>query len=113
MSSRFVRSRDLKARGIVNNWAQLDNLIEKYDFPPGRMLSPNTRAWDEEEEVEPWLASRPTEGPPPRAAPRRPPRAAHLRTASGKPPPSPDRTAADALEAPSGLNYFQHVTRLA
>jgi predicted DNA-binding transcriptional regulator AlpA len=68
MSSRFVRFRDLKARGIVNNWAQLDNLIEKYDFPPGRMLSPNTRAWDEEEEVEPWLASRPTEGPAPRGA---------------------------------------------
>jgi predicted DNA-binding transcriptional regulator AlpA len=68
MSSRFIRFYDLKKRGIVKSWAQLDNLIEKYDFPPGRMLSPNTRAWDEEEEIEPWLASRPTEGPAPRGA---------------------------------------------
>jgi hypothetical protein len=51
MSGRFIRFHDLKVRGIVNSWAQLGNLIEKYDFPPGRMLSPNTRAWDEEEEI--------------------------------------------------------------
>jgi len=55
MSSRFLRFRDLKERGIIDSWAQLDNLIKKYGFPPGRMLSPNVRAWDEEEELEPWL----------------------------------------------------------
>ena len=90
MSTRFVRFRDLKARGIVNNWAQLDNLIEKYDFPPGRMLSPNTRAWDEEEEVEPWLASRPTEGPAPRGA---------AKAAEGRSPKDRQRKTADEAAA--------------
>lgn len=71
MSSRFLRFRDLKERGIIDSWAQLDNLIKKYGFPPGRMLSPNVRAWDEEEELEPWLASRPAPGPPPRGAAKR------------------------------------------
>jgi predicted DNA-binding transcriptional regulator AlpA len=68
MTSRFVRFRDLKARGIAASWAQLDNLIKKYGFPPGRMLGPATRAWDLEEEIEPWLAARPVAGPPPRGA---------------------------------------------
>ena len=68
MSSRFVRFRDLKARGIADSWAQLDNLIKKYGFPPGRMLGPATRVWDLEEEIEPWLASRPVDRPPPRGA---------------------------------------------
>jgi len=63
MSSQFVRFRDLKARGIADSWAQLDNLIKKYGFPPGRLLGPATRVWDLEEEIEPWLASRPVEGP--------------------------------------------------
>ena len=44
-----LRFRDLQERGIVSSWAQLRNLIGK-------------------DEVEPWLASRPTAGPPPRGA---------------------------------------------
>ena len=60
--------RDLKERGIVDSWAQLGNLIKKHRFPPGRMLGPNTRIWDEEDEIEPWLASRPIAGPQPRGA---------------------------------------------
>ena len=61
--SRFIRFRDIKERGIVANWPQLRNLIEKYGFPPGRLLGPQTRVWDEEAEIEPWLASRPTRDP--------------------------------------------------
>jgi hypothetical protein len=80
MSSRFLRFRDLKERGIVDSWAQLDNLIKKYGFSPGRMLSPNVRVWDEEKEIEPWLASRPVAGngnPVPRGA---------AKTGKGRPP---------------------------
>jgi hypothetical protein len=63
MSSQFVRFRDLKARGIADSWAQLDNLIKKYGFPPGRLLGPATRVWDLEEEIEPCRL-------PPRGRPR-------------------------------------------
>ena len=68
MSSRWLRFRDLKERRIVNSWPQLRHLIEKHGFPPGRMFGPNTRAWDEETEIEPWLENRPTAGPPRRGA---------------------------------------------
>ncbi len=85
---KLARFRDLKERGIVDSWAQLDNLIKKCGFPPGRMLSPKTRVWDEENEIEPWFAAaRPKARP--RAAPRRSLRAARLRTASAKPPAKP------------------------
>ncbi len=40
-----LRFADLKKRGIVNSWPQLCRLMELHDFPPGRKLSPNTRAW--------------------------------------------------------------------
>jgi predicted DNA-binding transcriptional regulator AlpA len=90
MSSRFVRFRDLKARGIANSWAQLDNLIKKYGFPPGRMLGPATRVWDLEEEIEPWLAARPVAGPPPRGA---------AKVAKGRPPKDSRRKAADEAAA--------------
>jgi hypothetical protein len=84
---KLARFRDLKERGIVDSWAQLDNLIKKCGFPPGRMLSPNTRVWDEENEIEPWFASRPTEGPPPRGA---------AKVAKGRPPKDRQRKAASA-----------------
>jgi hypothetical protein len=63
----FLRFRDLKARGIVNNWPSLRNRITKNGFPPGRLIGPNARAWTEDE-IEAWLASRPVERKP---APRR------------------------------------------
>jgi hypothetical protein len=56
---KYLRYADLKARGIVNNRANLGNWIKKYGFPPGQMIGPNTRAWTEAE-VEVWLAARPT-----------------------------------------------------
>lgn len=58
---KFQRFADLKASGLVGNWAQLRNLIRDHNFPPGRMLSPNVRAWSDAE-IEQWLASRPQAG---------------------------------------------------
>jgi len=56
---KYLRYADLKARGIVNNRANLGNWIKKYAFPCGQMIGPNTRVWTEAE-VEAWLAARPT-----------------------------------------------------
>jgi hypothetical protein len=54
-----LRYADLVARGIVKNRATLRNWILHQGFPPGQMTGPNTRTWDEETEVDPWLANRP------------------------------------------------------
>jgi hypothetical protein len=59
---KLLRFADLKDRGIVRNWAQLRRLQDVEGFPPGFMLSQNTRVWDEPE-VEAWLASRRLNGP--------------------------------------------------
>jgi predicted DNA-binding transcriptional regulator AlpA len=59
---RWLRFRDLKNRGLVKSWPQIKRLIEEYGFPPGRMLSPNVRAWTDEE-VEQYENSRPVAGP--------------------------------------------------
>jgi predicted DNA-binding transcriptional regulator AlpA len=56
----FLRFRDLKERNVVDSWPQLNNLIDNYGFPPGRLTSPQIRVWTESEIAE-WLASRPTE----------------------------------------------------
>jgi hypothetical protein len=56
----LLRFRDLRARGIVNSWPQLKRLQQLHGFPLGRMLSPNCRAWTEEE-VDEWIVSRPRE----------------------------------------------------
>ncbi|WP_158665354.1 helix-turn-helix transcriptional regulator [Sinorhizobium fredii] len=57
--TRLLRFVHLKERQIVQNWPQLRRMVERYGFPPGLLLGPNTRAW-REDEVEQWLASRPT-----------------------------------------------------
>jgi predicted DNA-binding transcriptional regulator AlpA len=57
----LLRFRDLKSRGIVNSWPQLKRLINLHNFPRGRLLSPNTRAWLEDE-IDQWLDSRPVDG---------------------------------------------------
>jgi predicted DNA-binding transcriptional regulator AlpA len=54
----YVRYCDLQAAGIAGSWEQLYRLIDQQSFPPGVMLSANTRAW-RLDEVEQWLASRP------------------------------------------------------
>jgi hypothetical protein len=63
-----LRFGDLKARGIVNNRPTLRNWIRDRGFPPGQLTGPNTRTWDEDTEINPWLANRPTDlkpAPPP------------------------------------------------
>ncbi len=57
---RFIRFRDLRNSGIVDNWPQLLKLIEEYGFPPGVLLSANIRAW-EIDAVNRWIANRPIE----------------------------------------------------
>ena len=66
----WLRFPDLRARNVVKSWTQLKRLIEEYGFPPGRMLSPNVRAWTEEE-IDAYCASCPVEGPEPRGAAKR------------------------------------------
>jgi predicted DNA-binding transcriptional regulator AlpA len=56
----FIRFPVLKERGIVDSWAQVNRLQKNFGFPSGRLISPNCRAWTEEE-IAAWLAQRPTE----------------------------------------------------
>jgi hypothetical protein len=86
----WVRFVWLQEQGIVDSRAQLKNLQAKYDFPPGRMLSPNVRAWNRENEVEPWLAARPVAGPAPRGA---------AKVAAGRPPKDSQRKREDEAAA--------------
>jgi hypothetical protein len=67
-----LRYRELRERGIVKNRATLSNWIKnpKIKFPPGQLTGPNTRTWDEDTEINPWLASRPTT-PKPTPKPKR------------------------------------------
>jgi predicted DNA-binding transcriptional regulator AlpA len=55
----FIQYPVLKARGIVKSRTQLENLKRNEGFPSGRLLSPNVRAYTEEE-VREWLDSRPS-----------------------------------------------------
>ena len=56
----FLRFTDLFAAGITSNWTHLSRLIRDENFPCGRLLSPNLRAWTVDE-VTAWLATRPVE----------------------------------------------------
>jgi hypothetical protein len=69
-----LRYFDLKERGIVKNRVTLGNWIKKQKFPKGQLTGPNTRTWDEETEVNPWLASRPTAPKPTPKSPGRKPK---------------------------------------
>lgn len=55
---KYIRFADLKNAGIVKSWQQVKNMIQTVGFPPGVMLSPNVRAWTEDE-VSVWLETRP------------------------------------------------------
>jgi hypothetical protein len=72
---KLLRFSNLKAAGIVNNWPGLKRKIDRENFPLGRLIGPNTRAWTEEE-VQAWLDSRPTARKPvhPASKPRGRPR---------------------------------------
>jgi len=56
----LYRFADLEKRKIVTSRAQLAKMIERDGFPTGFILTPQTRAW-RVEDIERWLASRPTE----------------------------------------------------
>jgi predicted DNA-binding transcriptional regulator AlpA len=56
--SKFLRFRDLKASGLVDNRTTLQRWIQQQRFPPGRLLGPNVRVWSDTE-IFAWLASRP------------------------------------------------------
>jgi predicted DNA-binding transcriptional regulator AlpA len=55
---KLIRYPDLVAKGIVNSRMTLKRLIDTQDFPPGVLITPNARAWDETA-VDAWIASRP------------------------------------------------------
>lgn len=57
---KYVRFHNLRSAGLVANWQQLRRLQDEAGFPIGRLLSRNTRVWTLDE-VNEWLASRPTE----------------------------------------------------
>jgi predicted DNA-binding transcriptional regulator AlpA len=63
----LLRFPNLKQKNIVKSWPQLKRLQDRYNFPKGRMIGPNTRAWTDQE-IDEWVASCPVEGPPPRGA---------------------------------------------
>jgi predicted DNA-binding transcriptional regulator AlpA len=56
---KLIRYSDLVKKGVVNSRMTLKRLIDAQDFPTGRLITPNSRAWDEEE-VDAWIAARPT-----------------------------------------------------
>jgi hypothetical protein len=57
---KFLRFCDLQDRGLVQSHAGLRHLQTHESFPLGRLLGPSTRVWTVDE-VNEWLASRPTE----------------------------------------------------
>jgi predicted DNA-binding transcriptional regulator AlpA len=56
---KLLRYSDLVERGVVASRMTLWRLIREYDFPAGKLITPNARAWDEEE-VNEWIATRPS-----------------------------------------------------
>lgn len=55
---KLIRYPDLVAKGVVNSRMTLKRLIDTQGFPPGVLITPNARAWDERE-VDAWIAARP------------------------------------------------------
>jgi predicted DNA-binding transcriptional regulator AlpA len=55
---RLLRFPDLIARGLFNSRMTLKRAIDTQGFPPGVLITPNARAWDEAA-IDAWLASRP------------------------------------------------------
>ena len=57
----WLRFRELRERNIVRSRTQLKNLVDNYNFPPGKMTGGN-RTWTNQE-IEEWRESCPVEGP--------------------------------------------------
>ena len=60
---RLLRFPDLIARGLFNSRMTLKRAIDTQGFPPGVLITPNARAWGEDE-VNAW--TRPQKGRPPK-----------------------------------------------
>ena len=56
---KLLRFPDLIARGLFNSRMTLKRAIDTQDFPPGVLITPNARAWDEDA-INAWIASRPS-----------------------------------------------------
>ncbi|MEJ0094841.1 MAG: AlpA family phage regulatory protein [Methylocella sp.] len=56
---KLIRYTDLVAKGVVNSRMTLKRMIDLQGFPPGRLVTPNSRAWTEAE-VDQWIEGRPT-----------------------------------------------------
>jgi predicted DNA-binding transcriptional regulator AlpA len=56
---RMIRFPDLVARGIFTSRMTLKRAIDTQGFPAGVLLTPNCRAWPEDD-VNAWLANRPS-----------------------------------------------------
>ena len=59
-NKRLVRFKGLRERGVVNSWTSLKHLQNNEGFPAGFLLGPSTRVWFEDD-IDTWLASRPSE----------------------------------------------------
>ena len=55
---KLIRYNDLVEKGVVSSRMTLKRMIDDQGFPPGRLVTPNARAWTEAE-VDEWIASRP------------------------------------------------------
>jgi len=55
---KLIRYPNLVEKGVVKSRMTLKRLIDSQGFPPGALITPNCRCWDEEE-VDRWIASRP------------------------------------------------------
>jgi predicted DNA-binding transcriptional regulator AlpA len=55
---KLIRYNDLVEKGVVNSRMTLKRLIDDQGFPPGVLITPNARAW-EEEKVDAWITARP------------------------------------------------------
>jgi predicted DNA-binding transcriptional regulator AlpA len=56
---KLLRFPDLVAIGLFNSRMTLKRAIDSQGFPEGVLLTPNCRAW-REDEIEAWVAARPT-----------------------------------------------------
>jgi hypothetical protein len=61
----YLRFKDLKARGIINNHTTLQNWIRKRGFPIGSWIGDNTHVWAEDE-IDSWLDAQPKQPTRPR-----------------------------------------------
>jgi predicted DNA-binding transcriptional regulator AlpA len=88
MVRKRLRFRDLQDLQICGSRPTLRDMVRDLAFPPGQLTGTNTRTWGEDE-IEGWLATRPTA---PKAL-------AHLK---GKRPGRPRKTSEEAPAYPDG-----------